>query len=320
MTPANTVGVDRADLVASTGIVAVIALASISKLEELVKKIFGVQSSITDPGMRGGLKSLATSMMAARFAKGALDNVGKVAGGVGGAVVASRKMNQLRAGTARNLKSADPGSGDATGAAGGTTGPTSQELMDRARAEKANNNMAGYQNYRNMAAGAMKAEKAAIAGAAAGGGSSGGKAKDLSKAYADYDQKMQELKAQRRGLLFKVASGLTESAGALVGGTTGMLAGAAAGEGKEILTYGLAGVGVGDALGSVPAKTAQSVTNIGAEIANINRARADLVKSVENMNADAKNAIAEKRKLQTKYSAARAELDRQMKNFDISDL
>ena len=40
MTPDNVSAIERSDLVASTGIIAVIALASISKLEDLIKKIF----------------------------------------------------------------------------------------------------------------------------------------------------------------------------------------------------------------------------------------------------------------------------------------
>lgn len=59
---------------APLGMVAVVAMASISKLEDLVKKMFGIGPSVTDPSLRGGMKSWATGMVAFGAAKRVADN------------------------------------------------------------------------------------------------------------------------------------------------------------------------------------------------------------------------------------------------------
>ena len=301
MTPDNVSAIERSDYVASTGIIAVIALASISKLEDLIKKIFGVQSSITDPGMRGGMKSLATTMLAARMAKGVLDNAGKVAGGIGGAVAANRKMNLTKARFARKINGT--GSGD-----GASEPSTSEQYLNEANEARNRGDMEAYKAKLNMAAGAVKAEQ---------GSSKGSSKNNLAEAYEKYEDEISKLKQQRRASLFKTVGGLTETAGAIGGGLTGAMIGASIGEGKEIINAGLVGMGVGDKAGAIPVKAIEATTNA---IKSTNEYRNDFVKAVENINEDAKNAINENKRLRTKYSKAKAELDKQMQNFDISDL
>ena len=98
---------DETDAVASTGVIAVIVLASVSKIEDIVKKIFGIKSGFHDSGMRGGLKSLATTMLAANMAKGVLDNgkkfFGGIGRGIGAGVSAKRDTSRARARLARDL-------------------------------------------------------------------------------------------------------------------------------------------------------------------------------------------------------------------------
>lgn len=310
MTPENVQGTDRSDYVAATGVIAVIALASISKLEELVKKIIGVKSSITDPGMKGGMKSLATTMMAASLAKGVLDNAGKFAGGVGGAFVANRKMNQARTDMAKKLKTSNSNSGSGDGNSGSTSG----DYLDRARQALESGNMDDYTKNMNMYEGARNVEKNANANSGAD------KKKDLSKAYEDYENKMEELRDKRRKSLFNIAKGTTETIGAIGGGITGLTIGAAAGESKDMLNYGLAGMGIGDKVGAIPVKAIETGSNIGYEVNKIVDERRKFVSAVENINQDAKDAINRDKRLRTKYSKARQELDKQMSNFDISDL
>lgn len=301
MTPDNVSAIERSDLVASTGIIAVIALASISKLEDLIKKIFGVQSSITDPGMKGGMKSLATTMLAARMAKGVLDNAGKVAGGIGGAVAANRKINLTKARFAKKLNGA--GSDDAAG------GPSaSEQYLNEANEAKNRGDMETYQSKMNMASGAVKAEQ----GAAKGSGKN-----DLADAYEKYEDEIAKLKQQRRASVFKTVGGLTETAGAIGGGLTGAMIGASIGEGKEIINAGLVGMGVGDKAGAIPVKAIEQSTNA---IKSSIEYREDFVKTVENLNEDARSAINDRKKILTKHYKAKKELEKQMQNFDISDL
>lgn len=75
----NLVGDESANSKAAPlGMIAVVAMASISKLEDLVKKMFGIGPSVTDPSLRGGMKSWATGMVAFGAAKRVADNGKKV--------------------------------------------------------------------------------------------------------------------------------------------------------------------------------------------------------------------------------------------------
>lgn len=214
MTPENTgeIGEDnRSDYIAATGIIAVIAMSSISKLEELVKKIFGVQSGITDTGMRGGMKSLATTMMAANLAKGVLDNAGKVVGGIGEASAAKRGMNRQRARLARKIGNEglpENSSGAVAGALNGASNNTPNKNSNGAVAGTSNGTVSGTSN--NLSGGVGTGLNGATTKKRTA-------SKDLQKAYDDYEDKMQELKAKRRAGRFKAISGVNETLGALGG-------------------------------------------------------------------------------------------------------
>lgn len=248
MTPDNITGIDRADVISATGFIAVIALASISKIEDLVKKIFGVQSSVTDPSMRGGMKSLASTLVAAKLAKGVLDNGKKMAGGIGGVFAANKKIRVAKTRYARDLNrklgngNPSSGTGNATVASvdsgGGSSAsttvvqPTARDYMNKAIEAKKAGDVRGYYQNRGIAAGMMKqsnmqsASNNNIAAATAGGNIAGGlnasklsnKDKiELDKMRDTFDDKMSDLKSQRMESGIKAVSGLIESAGALVG-------------------------------------------------------------------------------------------------------
>ena len=313
MTPENVgeIGDDnRTDYIAATGIIAVLAISSISKLEDLVKKIFGVQSNVTDTGMRGGMKSLATTMMAANLAKGVLDNAGKVVGGIGGVTAANRSMNKQRARLARKVGNEGPVQLRSGSNPNGVPGENTPESLPAGTTSNSSNNTnakSSSLNSANTASRINASTKRAMS-------------KDLQKAYDDYEDKLEELKGKRRASTFKAISGLSETLGAAGGGITGALIGASIGEGKEVMNGALAGIGVGDRIGGTPIRTVETAASAKAAIGEIAKQRQNLVNEVKSMNEEAREALANKRKLQTKYSAARAELDRQLQSFDISDL
>lgn len=64
------------------GVLGIVGLASLSKMEDLVKKMLGVGPSVTDPSLKGGMKSFATGMVAAKLAGRVTNNLGNVTGGV----------------------------------------------------------------------------------------------------------------------------------------------------------------------------------------------------------------------------------------------
>ena len=86
---------EQGTAVSATGIIAIIALASISKVELLVKKIFGVESQFGDPAMKNGMGALAGSLIAAKLAGRALNNVPKMASGLKGLDTRKARANAL---------------------------------------------------------------------------------------------------------------------------------------------------------------------------------------------------------------------------------
>ena len=76
-------GLTSGTMTGATGIMAIIALAALSKVELLVKRIFGVESQFGDPSMKNGFGGLAGTYMAFRLGKNLLDNGKKMFGGLG---------------------------------------------------------------------------------------------------------------------------------------------------------------------------------------------------------------------------------------------
>ena len=75
-------GLTSGTMTGATGIMAIIALAALSKVELLVKRIFGVESQFGDPAMKNGFGGLAGTYMAFRLGKNLLDNGKKMFGGL----------------------------------------------------------------------------------------------------------------------------------------------------------------------------------------------------------------------------------------------
>lgn len=348
MTPDNVSGVERADVVSATGFIAVIALASISKIEDLVKKIFGVQSNVTDPSMKGGMKSLASTMIAAKLARGVLDNGKKVAGGVGGVISANRQMRVAKTRYARDMnrkltefgvKNNSNGIGENTSQNNTGANATSQDYYNKALEAKKNGDMPGYYTNRGIAAGMNKATSQVINNAN-DTGVNAGRAKNISSISAAgnvgnmnfndisnkqraelekmndaFNDKMNELKAKKSQSVAQGFSGLIESSGALVGGTAGVIAGASLGDVGDTLKYGLAGMGIGDTIGSMPVKVATTTKSAIDTIAAEHKTKKEFADTMASMSSDAKKYINAKRTTIARNERAKVEFERMQKQI-----
>lgn len=283
---------DEQDALGSTGIIAVLLLASVSKMEDIVKKIFGIKSGFHDSGMKGGLKSLATTMMAANMAKGVLDNGRKAIGGAmgfAGAGLEARKARKIAdTRMARDINKFEKAGGTVSGDRTTVTSPTTAE-----------------------------GSSGGSGGSGSGGGGGGSSASDKMQEKLDaYNDRMNEITQTRRGKQLAAAnnfiSGISESAGALGGAVVGAVGGMATGDASTTINAGMAGAGIGDSLGkmaSSPVRMANTVTNWSIENQKIND---DLKKEVSAINETSK-------KINTVHKA-RKELKRQLENLDAGDL
>ncbi len=292
------------DATGSVGIIAVILLASISKIEELIKKVLGVKSNVHDAGMRGGMKSLATTMLAANLAKNVLDNGRKFVGGAAGAIGAKagqrRDMNQARARMARDV--ARYGGNPAL-----STGGTNTAGEAGAQIPTATTSAIGAGSQSNSANASVQA---------AASGSNNQASEKLQDKIDAYNDRIAEIKAKRgsdfRKSLVNMGSGLVETAGAIGFGAVGMTAGAALGEGKEIIQGGLVGMGVGDKVGSIAMAPVRGINTIQDSISQTKAINNELIKQV--------NAINEQGTRVRNVREAKKRLDEQLSQLDISDI
>lgn len=77
------------------GVVGIVGLASISKLEKIIKDMLGTGPTLTDPSLRGGMKSFATGMVAAKLAGRVANNIGNFTGGIK-KIASSNKNKKLQ--------------------------------------------------------------------------------------------------------------------------------------------------------------------------------------------------------------------------------
>ena len=302
------------DVTGAVGIIAIILLAAVSKIEELIKKIFGIKSNVHDAGMRGGLKSLATTMMAASLAKGVLDNGKKFFGGAAGAISApikaQRDLNQARARMARDIGRYNNGAISPSARPGIGAGDNGQQSTAATPMSPASATGGA-----GGAGSSIRTAPAMSAAAASSSGSSNNYDKLQEKIDA-YNDRITEIKSKRRMDMKRSAidaiSGISETAGAIGFGAVGMTAGAALGEAKEMFQGGLAGMGAGDKIGSVAVSPIRTASNIQDMVSENRRVNEELKKQV--------NVLTEQGERIRTVRGAKKELDRQLSHFDAGDL
>lgn len=242
----------------ATGVLAIIALTSISKMETLVKKIFGLESSVTDASMKGGRGGVLGSIAAMKMAKNMLNNAPKVAKGVGGRIKAGTDMRRLKLNTANSLSKLDSkqsGGGKINGAnatatsnsraiSGGSSINESGEIFDEITSGDTNSTTSSTAASNRLKNDAKYEEK-------------------REKIKAEYDKKLAEIKSNKKKATRELLSGITETVGGIKAGTFGLAAGAvaAAGTGDDILATALKGAGIGAGVGDKIGKGAAYVSS-----------------------------------------------------------
>lgn len=240
---------DVNDRNASMGIISVIGLASVFKIEEMVKKIFGIGSTKADT--KGAMASLAKTAIAWQFGKRVLDNGAKMIGGVKGIRDASKGRAKLKQRMNRDMSTFD-GESDKAGALG--EGQESyREYYDKAKQAKLNGDMDGYRTNMGIAAG-MK--KAGAVGASGTSSKSGKNTRDYNAMMDKYQDQLDELKKKKRDSIRQIVQSVGETAGAIPGAVGGAIIGGADGNLDEAIRGFSVGAGIGDTIGGAAATTA----------------------------------------------------------------
>lgn len=280
-----------ADSVSALGILCIVLLTSLTKMEQITKKIFGLDSGILQNKPPHGLMA---SYMALKAVGRVFNNVPKVVGGIGSATLGAgldkKKANSAML-TRLQRKGLDksgnplPGakqiaSGDSGSQSGGSDSVEDREYYNKAMEAKKRGDMAGYHRNMGIQAGINKARKSVAQGggtsSSSGGTSSSDKVRDdYYKIMDKYDDELAKAKEKRRKGIQDAFSGGIETIGAAAGGMVGLsigsVSGLATGDLDQIHKATAYGIGVGDALGEHLTSAVASATTSIKSRASVNK-------------------------------------------------
>lgn len=235
----------------AAGVLAIVALTSLSNMESLVKKIFGLESSVTDSSMKGGKGGLLGTIAAMKMAKKALDNIPKVGQGISGSIRAGNEKRKAQISATNKLNKLNDkyGINSGTGTSSGTSANAASSTSAGSSASAVSNTSAG---------------SSANAASNTSAGSSARSKYDekyedkKEKILEEYNKKIEEAKKLGKESRRKITSGVLETTGAIKGGIVGAAMGAVvgAGTGEDILSSATKGLGIGIGLGDDAGKLA----------------------------------------------------------------
>lgn len=254
------------DSVSALGVLCIVLLTSLTKMEQITKKIFGLDSSLLQNKPPHGLMA---SFMALKAAGRAFNNIPKIASGVSGIVSARTSKKKLETNKNKRLAgmldnssnspgtSDSPGSPDSSGAPDSAGSPSSPSSGGGASATSGTRFKNGYNQ------------------------------KDLDNYLDKYEEQLSALKKQKKEARNKIMSGVLETGGAITGAfggaAVGLSSGLATGDLDQIPKAIGFGVGVGDVIGEGVSNVIQVPGNIKSSIQSNAKAGAALRKSQEKL-------------------------------------
>lgn len=265
---------DVRDQLNATGVLAIFALASLSKIELLIKNIFGLTSGVGDPSLQGGKKALtAGTVIGLAGLKRTFDNGRKILGGTKGMIRGG--VNLWKANN--DLREAQQGNGPEGGALNGNT-KTQKQLTG-------SNGGAGGSSGGNIST--LITEIRQLNSTLQSTNLDADKDKK-SKKLDDLNKAIEDAKKNLHDSGKELTSGILETVGAAHGAVAGGVIGLAHGEVAEHVGKGM---GAGDIAG-------QTITNIIMDDSR-NSAKSTIVREAvrtHNLNkAEKANAAAYKK-------------------------
>lgn len=319
----------------AAGMLALIALSQFGKIELLVKQIFGVTSQFGGDMASGRSGFTAAKFLALKGAKRVMNNGQKIGSGIKEMGESRREIrniglrqasNALNSGDENNtpqidedddkkqlpraerekLEAEQRGNSELDGGDGATALGTSSSGLGLDSTQMGNLIAA-------LNANTMALEQGGGNGQGGNGVSAFNEdgttktAQEIQKERLDKD--MEAAQEKRKQAKRKLASGVAETAGAIVGGTVGGIGGAGVGMGME--GFG-AGLGAGDWVGESVVKVAGSVSDHRKAVAKQNSEKAKIVEQINTqINNIAQNsgreAYNQSKELQNKNSRGRSE-------------
>lgn len=275
--------------VSALGVLCIILLTSLTKMEQITKKIFGLDSGILQNKPPHGLMA---SYMALKSLGRVFNNIPKMAGGIGGIIGAGTDKKKAQATMLSRLdkrgidKNGNPVNGTAPQVNEGT-----DENENEAMQAESNGDMDGYRRNMGIQAGINNAKNAMAQNA-----TSPSRLNKMDKTQDDYlkimdkyDDEISKAKAKRRQGFQDLASGFAETAAATVGGgvglSAGLISGLATNDLDQISKATAYGIGTGDALGE---NLAKAVSTVSTGVSSKVRTNSALDKQISKMEQNLK--------------------------------
>lgn len=283
--------------VSALGVLCIILLTSLTKMEQITKKIFGLDSGILQNKPPHGLMA---SYMALKSLGRVFNNIPKMAGGIGGIIGAGTDKKKAQATMLSRLdkRGLDKNGNPVNGAAPQVNEGTGEnnlldgnEYYEKAKQAKQNGDMDGYRRNMGIQAGINKAKNAMAQNA-----TSPSRLNKMDKTQDDYlkimdkyDDEISKAKAKRRQGFQDLASGFAETAAATVGGgvglSAGLISGLATNDLDQISKATAYGIGTGDALGE---NLAKAVSTVSTGVSSKVRTNSALDKQISKMEQNLK--------------------------------
>lgn len=246
----------------AAGLLAIFALASLSKIELLIKNIFGLTSQYGDPALAGGKTSLAGTWLALKGVGRVLNNGGKIIGGAGKAIggelrLRKVKNDQIESGIQKKLNSNEP--------------LTLENSENNSIADSNDSNSSGGVNKGTGAITNLANEINALTRAVKEQNMNKNSKDDKDKTKA-IDDAIANAKKERNEGLKNMVSGTLETLGAAHGAVAGAVYGLSRGDDIAATTASAAGAGdvigekVANAINGAPSALRNVKTGIKAEI------------------------------------------------------
>lgn len=316
--------------VSALGVLCIVLLTSLTKMEQIVKKIFGLESGLMKEKPPHGLM---TSFLALKAAGRALNNIPKIATGAGKVISGKMDVKKAQNRNLTRLARAGIGTGGSTmSAASQNAGENSPALPEGENqnaeagangrtSNSASGNNAGSRSGAHNRNASSRPAAAAVPSAASAKSSNKDINKDYWKIMDKYDDEIDKAKEKRREGLKEMASGLSETVGsingAIAGAAVGLTSGLSTGDLDQIPKAIGFGVGAGDRVGEMTVNAVDSVrTNINTLKKNrktINELNDNLAKMERNLQIQRDGKV----KAATRFKAIQEEIKRSNSINDI---
>ncbi len=291
------------DAVSALGILCIILLTSLTKMEAITKRIFGLDSGILQNKPPHGLMA---SWLALKAAGRVLNNVPKMLGGIGSATFGAR-LDKKKAEANKFQRLNRRGIPD-FGATGGVNNqqPQNPDSNDNQGEPEVNppvpspapSNSSHTPNAQNNPR--LSNDK---------------QFDEYLKIMDMYDDEISKAKEKRRKGLTDAASGLVETLGATAGGMFGFSAGAmsglAMGDTDQMFKGAAYGMGVGDAVGE---NLTKAVANTAANMRAVSKTNDNLDKQLTDMEKRLKMNNENRGRQAKRIKAVNQKLDQTFKN------